>query len=452
MAELLGVIGSIIAVATMTTQLSNSLYRIARSIGSVGDEVNRFAMETADFSSLMRLTHMSLSSHCSQIIKQDESSVLRTITELEVFDQLVDHCEGINSDIKKIKPHLWSLKSRLSIISRIKWLMQKSDVQTLGWTMDKMKSSLNLLVALVAFEAAQQERKSPKIMYGTKIVFDLSIRLTIRNSHDLRRQIRLLLRTQKSLEKRLRDSQGGEQLRTTRQFDAEAVLIDLGERIANHTSTTSRSQRRSIRRSPPTRNLRTTASIPRQNVPPTNAPIVNVASPSTSASSIIGTSSSTTPPVLVSSSSSSTTSNERSAALIAAQPNLRIIKMDGLNTVQATTGMINDIKVTARVDPNLEENFMGEREAARLNLEIRHPSTSDETTIFDLGQGRFEHPIGMVTCQWSKETLPNVRLFSLRFLVCRQGVWPLILGQPYLRRLQKIRSGGSGADQETSLS
>lgn len=451
MAELLGVIGSILAVATVTTQLSRSLYGISRSIGSVRDEVNRLAMETADFSSLMRLIHMALSNHCSRIIKQDESSVLRAITEREVFSQLVDHCEDINTDIEQIKPHLRSLESRFSILSRIKWLMQKSDVQTLGWTMEKMKSSLNLLVALVAFEAAQQERKSPKIMYGTQKI-DLRIWLTIRNSDDLRCQIRLLLRTQKSLEKRLRDSQGREQLRTTRQFDAEAVLIDLGERITNQASTSSRSQRRSIRRSPPTRNLRTTASIPRQNVPPTNAPIVTVASPSTSASSMVRTSSSITPPVLVSSSSSSTISNERSAALIAAQPNLRMIKINVLNTVQVIRGLINGINVIARVDRNLEVNFMSEREVVKLNLEVQHPSTSDEAIQFDLGQGHFVHPIGVVICNWGKETLPKKRLFSLRFLVCGQEVWPLILGQPYLRVLKKIRSEDSGDDQETSLS
>jgi hypothetical protein len=171
MAEVIGIIGSIIAVATVTTQLSRSLHGIAKSIGSAGDDIEKFAMNTADFSALMRLAHTSLDSHCAKLSAQSSSDTFRQITEGGVLEQLLEHCKLINKWIAQLKPRLKSLRSNIALVSRVKWYFQKSDVKDLGNEMDSMKASIQLMLSIVSIEFARIENKPPAVLYGARSWF-----------------------------------------------------------------------------------------------------------------------------------------------------------------------------------------------------------------------------------------------------------------------------------------
>jgi hypothetical protein len=159
MADPLDLIDSITAtagIAGAATKLSKSLLRTAREAGPASDDIRTFAMDISAFSSVILLAHNSLREHCS---KQSNSDVLKYINDLQILNQLAAQSVHLIEHIELIRPRIESLRSRLDLICRFRWLRRKPEVQDIGLRMQSVKMNLLLVIHVVALEVIQNGKR-----------------------------------------------------------------------------------------------------------------------------------------------------------------------------------------------------------------------------------------------------------------------------------------------------
>jgi hypothetical protein len=156
MTDALDRITAIVGIAGAATKLSKSLLRTAREAGSASDDIRTFAMDINAFSSVILLAHNSLREHCSR----QSHSVLRYINNHQVLDQLAAQSVHLIEHIELIRPRIESLRSRLDLICRFRWLRRKPEVQDISLRMQSVKMNLLLVIHVVALEASQQRPPS----------------------------------------------------------------------------------------------------------------------------------------------------------------------------------------------------------------------------------------------------------------------------------------------------
>ena len=114
MAELLGLIGSVIAIAQIAgaaIKLSQSLHRTAHYAGSAEEDMQAFAMDISAFASIIRVAHDSIRRQCE---KESNSSVLQFLDKYEILGHLVQQSARIRRHIEVVRPQVQDLRGRLS--------------------------------------------------------------------------------------------------------------------------------------------------------------------------------------------------------------------------------------------------------------------------------------------------------------------------------------------------
>jgi hypothetical protein len=159
MAEVVGLIASITAIvgiAGAATKLSSSLYRVAQSCGAASEDIERFAGEVDLFATTIGMAHYSLREHCQNHSNSSACSpALEYMRENAVLDQLTTQSERVVTHIKKVRPRIQSLGSRIDWVTRIKWLLRKSEIQSIRPEMENVKTCIHLAIDVVHFELAQ---------------------------------------------------------------------------------------------------------------------------------------------------------------------------------------------------------------------------------------------------------------------------------------------------------
>lgn len=161
MAEILGLIGSgvaILQVAEAATKLSKSLFHLARRIKSASEEIKDFAMQTQLFAGVIGAAHASLQQHNRS--QGSESPVLRYIDNAGVLGKLVAASDRVTEHTKSLMPRLRALRSRLDLLTRIKWVMQREAVEAMGPKMESVKTSLILIITVISLEKGNQQERS----------------------------------------------------------------------------------------------------------------------------------------------------------------------------------------------------------------------------------------------------------------------------------------------------
>lgn len=138
-----GGISAIGGIAFATSQMAIKLHRIARNVGSVRDEVKTFATSADSFSTVISMAHDTLRRYCSEGSNTPE--MLRYMYDQEVISRIVADSRHLSRRIKEVKPQMNALKSRFDWMCRIKWVLQKKDVQALRLEMESVKTSLTLV-------------------------------------------------------------------------------------------------------------------------------------------------------------------------------------------------------------------------------------------------------------------------------------------------------------------
>lgn len=165
MAEAFAVLGALTTICTVasgTLKLTEKLYNVARDLGSAGDDVEDFAMTVGNFSSVIMTAQRTLKQYCSG--KQTHEMLLYLAKE-KVIDSLAKQSKRISKRIKQFQPQIKNLASRLTVISRVKWMFEKARVQALKLAMESVKSDLNLLVTTVHLAIYMQNANSSEELY-----------------------------------------------------------------------------------------------------------------------------------------------------------------------------------------------------------------------------------------------------------------------------------------------
>jgi hypothetical protein len=156
MAEILGLAASIVAIAGVADhalRLAKSMKRLARDLGAARKDIRLFARDIDAFSSLIGAAHYTLQTHAKP---ESSSKVLVFIHERKLLGQLVEQSDRVIDHIEELRPDIKSLKSSISFITRIRWIMRREDVNALRPKMESVKTSLNLVISMVMYEALMQ--------------------------------------------------------------------------------------------------------------------------------------------------------------------------------------------------------------------------------------------------------------------------------------------------------
>ena len=144
MAEIVGLASGIIAIAgaaDTALKMAKSMRRLSRDLGAARKDIRNFSRDIEAFSSIIGAAHYSLETHSRG--PQSQSKVLVFIYERKLLDQLVDQSDRVIDHIEEIRPRIKSLKSSISFVTRLKWILRRTDMIALGPKMESVKTSLN---------------------------------------------------------------------------------------------------------------------------------------------------------------------------------------------------------------------------------------------------------------------------------------------------------------------
>jgi hypothetical protein len=159
--EVIGLAASIIAIgqaAEIALNMSRSMRHLAHRVRAAQEDIRRFAKDIEIFSSVIGAAHYSLYIHCDT--KKTLSPVLHYIEHSKVLNQLVEQSEGVVDHIRELKPRIQSLKSRIPLNAKFKWIFRRAEIEALGPKMESVKASLNLIMAIVTMEMLAQKDSS----------------------------------------------------------------------------------------------------------------------------------------------------------------------------------------------------------------------------------------------------------------------------------------------------
>jgi hypothetical protein len=147
-----GIVGIAGAAAT-ALKVSASLLTVAQSLGAACEEIEDFAMSIRFFSTVLT---MGISSVRSCTKKGSSSKVLKYCEEFEVLDQLELRAKRTTRKIERAWKHTESIRSSLSVVTRIRWYFAKPEVQALHPEMETLKTSLLIVMQSVKLEEMRQ--------------------------------------------------------------------------------------------------------------------------------------------------------------------------------------------------------------------------------------------------------------------------------------------------------
>ena len=115
-------------------------------------------MRTQEFAGVIGAAHMSLQNH--NRAQGSESPVLRYLDSFGVYRDLVTTSERVTEHTKALMPQLRDLPSRLDLLTRFKWVMQREAVKAMGPRMESVKTSLMVVMTVIILEKGNQQERS----------------------------------------------------------------------------------------------------------------------------------------------------------------------------------------------------------------------------------------------------------------------------------------------------
>jgi hypothetical protein len=163
MAEIIGLAASIIAIggaADGAYKIAKNMRRLARDLVGARDDIRRFAIEIEDFSLFIGSAQLSLHNYSQK--PQAQTKVLEYMHRHRLLKRIVAASNRVMDSINKVWPRLESLESIVPLFEKFKWARRRTEVEALGPKMEKVKSSLQLVVSVVTLEAVLNQDKSPE--------------------------------------------------------------------------------------------------------------------------------------------------------------------------------------------------------------------------------------------------------------------------------------------------
>jgi hypothetical protein len=146
MAEI-GLLASIISVASAGAKTSLCLYQFADAVGSAGKGIRGVATEISLFCSVLKQLDSTL---------RRARSARYSLSALMAADEILSECQRVFAEIRVIVDHLQqddlaSGQPTISLVSKVKWAFKRPRVLVLRSTLESMKITLLLMLTTLDF-------------------------------------------------------------------------------------------------------------------------------------------------------------------------------------------------------------------------------------------------------------------------------------------------------------
>ncbi|KAH8602621.1 hypothetical protein B0O99DRAFT_679613 [Bisporella sp. PMI_857] len=156
--EFIASIGSLITLVGTIMTVSRKAHRTGKRLKSVRRDIRRFAVDMDVSGSAITTAHGVIREYCQKNSKStNPSSVIKYIGEQKVLVRLVRQGEDIAEDIKEVSPRIESLESRVNFVTRLKWVIHRSEIEAIGPQIEKIESTLDLTISLILLETRLRE-------------------------------------------------------------------------------------------------------------------------------------------------------------------------------------------------------------------------------------------------------------------------------------------------------
>lgn len=158
MAEIIGLAASVAGLLTTAGagfKIADSMLHMARRIRGATEEIQDFGQDISTFANVLLLAYQSLDPNREGGISS--SPALQWIQYHDALSSLVTDSQRVIQHIKELNQLLRSMDSvvQIKLWNRFKWAWKGRDVKALGPKMERLKSSLNLVINIVTLEVAQ---------------------------------------------------------------------------------------------------------------------------------------------------------------------------------------------------------------------------------------------------------------------------------------------------------
>src|SRR3989440_9025984 len=147
MAEIIGLIASIVSLVATGAKLCQSLYGIGASIGSAETELTSIAEEIDLFCSVLN--------HLRSILQKQQARARYSKECLETINNIVLGCEGVFNKVNMVIGKLQKQDNNdaeASVVAGITWHYQKPKVQILKGKLESLKTTLQIMLATAELE------------------------------------------------------------------------------------------------------------------------------------------------------------------------------------------------------------------------------------------------------------------------------------------------------------
>lgn len=157
----LSIAASVVALCTAgeaAYKIASSLYHSSRKVNGAGDDIEIFAKDVDNYGLAMGIAYAALEPIC--ISANRPSRVIGYLIKNKGLESLAEQSRRLTKHIKKYNPDIRALRGRSQIIARLKWALQKKEIDALGLRMESVKSNLQIIISSVALEALMEQPPS----------------------------------------------------------------------------------------------------------------------------------------------------------------------------------------------------------------------------------------------------------------------------------------------------
>ena len=157
MADPFTVVGSLAAVIQLArhgVKFARSLKDFADTMGSATKEIDEFSCQVREFAQTIKMAKVTLSRHCS---RNRKSPVIRDIRNKGILTGLENLSIFVQDRVKRAKDRVEAMMGRIRIVAKLNWSFSKESILKLLPQMDRIKSTIIVVLQIVALETMTLE-------------------------------------------------------------------------------------------------------------------------------------------------------------------------------------------------------------------------------------------------------------------------------------------------------
>lgn len=149
MGEIIGLTASLAGLATFADFIAESswkIYKISKQLRSAKRDIERFSEDITLFASIILTAHDLLQSYN---VDFPQAKLLEYVEGHSLLEQLRQQTRHVYKDIKEVLPRIRSLESSIDWVTRVKWVLSRSEVDNVDSGMKRVERKLHLVIDLV---------------------------------------------------------------------------------------------------------------------------------------------------------------------------------------------------------------------------------------------------------------------------------------------------------------